>query len=103
MEKMKKIWLWISGAIVSLIGVFFIFSKISNSSKEKRDFKNKKKDLEKDFKTEQKKIDKVEKDKKETKDKIKKNEEKIKDTESKVKDTKSAVDTLKDFKNKHKK
>jgi putative Mn2+ efflux pump MntP len=48
MEKIKKIWLWVSGAIVSFIGLFFIFSKISDSNKEKKEFKKKKKGLEED-------------------------------------------------------
>ena len=30
MEKLKKIWLWISGGIVALFGIFLIFSKISD-------------------------------------------------------------------------
>jgi len=103
MEKIKKIWLWVSGVIVSFIGLFFIFSKISDSNKEKKEFKNKKKGLEKDFKTEQRKVVEVEKNKKETKSKIKKNKEKIKKTKSEIKDTNKAVEILKDFKEKHKK
>ena len=59
MKKLKKIWLWISGAIVSLVGLFFIFSKVSDSNKEKRDFKNKNKDLEKNFKETQKEVEKT--------------------------------------------
>ena len=35
MEKLKKIWLWISGGIVALFGIVFVFSKILSGSKEK--------------------------------------------------------------------
>ena len=103
MEKLKKIWLWISGGIVALFGLIFFFSGIAERSKEKRQFKKDKKKLEDDFKDTQKKIDEVVVHKQATKEEIEKTKKKIKETKSKVKDTKDAVDTLKDFKKKHKK
>ena len=45
MEKLKKIWLWISGGIVALLSIVFVFSKILKSNKEKREFKKDKKKL----------------------------------------------------------
>ena len=103
MERLKKIWLWISGGILAIFGLVLVFSRMFNQSKEKRRFKNDVKTLEKEFNVHQDAIDKIEKHKRVTKNEIEKTKSKIAETKSKVKDTKDAVDTLKDFKKKHKK
>jgi peptidoglycan hydrolase CwlO-like protein len=103
MEKLKKIWLWISGGIMAIVGLVFVFSKMFGGSQEKRQFKKDKKKIEDEIEDVKTKT-KVVKDKKaDTKKKIAKADKKIKETEKGVKDTKGAKETLTDFKKKYKK
>ena len=105
MEKLKKIWLWISGGIVALFGIVFLFTKIFSSSKDKRDFKKKNKELEKEKKHIDKKIDEVNGTRDSIKEDIKKLQKEIAKKNGKLseEDTKKAIDILKEFKKKHKK
>ena len=103
MEKLKKIWLWISGAIMAIVGVVFLLSKVFGGSADRRQFKKDKKKIEDEVKEVKKKTEDVKAKKTVTKKKIKAQDKKIKQTSKKVKDTKSAKDTLTDFKKKYKK
>ena len=105
MEKLKKIWLWISGGIVALFGVVFLFMKLISGSKEKRDFKKKNRELEKEKKQVDKKIDDVNETRDSIKEDIKNLQKEIerKNGELSKEDTQKAVDILREFKKKHKK
>ena len=46
MEKLKKIWLLVSGGIMAIVGLVFVFSKMFGGSQEKRQFKKDKKKIE---------------------------------------------------------
>ena len=105
MEKLKKIWLWISGGIVAFFGLFLlIFKVLIPNIKDRQDFKKKNRELEKEKKDVQKQIDKVVEQKALTKKEIEDLEKKINDTSGKVSDKErdDAVKILKDFKNKYK-
>jgi len=103
MEKLKKIWLWISGGIMAIVGLIFIVSKIFGGNADKRQFKKDKKKIEDEIDNVKKETKVVKEKKAVTKNKIKTADKKIKETEKKVKDTKKAKDTLTDFKKKYKK
>ena len=103
MEKIKKIWLWISGAILGLFGIFVIFNRIFKGVKGNSEFKKEKKSIEKEIKDIQKDVDNLEKEKGDLKEEIKNQDKKIKDNTKKVKNNNKAKNVLKDFKNKHQK
>ena len=103
MEKLKKIWLWISGGIVAMVGILFVFFRLLSSSKENREAKKKLKKLDEQVKETEKKIKKTTKKKNTIKSDIKKTEKKIKNTKAKLKNTKEAKDVLDKFKKKYKK
>ena len=103
MEKIKKIWIWISGAIMAIVGVVFLVSKIFSGGAAKRQFKKDKKKIEDEVAIVKEKTVDAKKKKSATKEKIKVTKKKITKTEKNVKDTKGAKDTLNKFKEKYKK
>ena len=103
MDKLKKIWLWISGGIMAIFGIVFLVSKVFSGSADRRQFKKDKKKIEDEIKDVNKETDAIKEKKTVTKAKIKETDKKIKQTAKKVKSTKAAKETLTDFKKKYKK
>jgi septal ring factor EnvC (AmiA/AmiB activator) len=104
MQKLKKLWLWISGGIAILFGLFvIIFKFIVPNQQRKGEFKKKNRELEKEKKDIDTKIIDVETERAKLERDIKVLETKI-ETEyhllSDV-DRKSAIQTLHEFKKKY--
>jgi len=104
MKKLKKIWLWISGGIAILFGLFvIIFKFIVPNQQRKGEFKKKNKELEKEKKDIDTKIVSTESEKAKVERDIKILEEKIADEYHLLSDDdrKNAIKTLNDFKRKY--
>ena len=104
MKKLKEIWLWISGGIAILFGLFvIIFKFIVPNQQRKGEFKKKNKELEKEKKDIDTKIVSTESEKAKVERDIKILEEKIADEYHLLSDDdrKNAIKTLNDFKRKY--
>tara|TARA_R110002126_G_scaffold34523_1_gene106840 strand:+ start:14 stop:337 length:324 start_codon:yes stop_codon:yes gene_type:complete len=104
MNRLKKIWLWISAGFAILFGLFvIIFKFIVPNQQRKGEFKKKNKELEKEKKEIDTKIVHTETEKAKIENDIKILESKIADEYHLLSedDRKSAIETLNEFKRKY--
>lgn len=104
MEKLKKIWLWISGGIAVLFGLFVVVFKFIVPNQQRRgEFKKKNRELEKEKKDIDVDITVSESKKAKLKRDIKILETKIENEYHLLSDAdrKTAIQTLQDFKKKY--